>query len=119
MKLPIIFAVLSGLIIGTIQWWINPSFLPRMTPLIGLLLGFGAVLGDMIGSFIKRRMGKNRGTNLFLLDSLDFVIISLLFLNFFFELTTWNVIILLISTPILHRVFNIAGYKLKFKKEPW
>ena len=91
--------------------------------LIGLSLG--AMAGDIVASFFKRRMGMERGAALFLVDQLDFVIGSwaLLFIlapRWFSENFTSEIIfIVLIVTPILHRATNIIGYKIRAKKEPW
>ena len=91
--------------------------------LIGLSLG--AMIGDVVASFFKRRMGMERGAALFLVDQLDFVLGSWALLlvlapgwfsqNFSPEI----IFIVLIVTPILHRVTNIIGYKIRAKKEPW
>jgi CDP-2,3-bis-(O-geranylgeranyl)-sn-glycerol synthase len=91
--------------------------------LVGLSLG--AMAGDIVASFFKRRMGMKRGASLFLVDQLDFVIGSwaltlLVAPRWFSENFTSEIIfIVLIVTPILHRVTNIIGYKIKAKKEPW
>ena len=46
--------------------------------LIGFLLGFGALLGDALGSFLKRRLGIGRGKPAPILDQLDFIIVALI-----------------------------------------
>ncbi len=48
--------------------------------LLGMLLGAGALIGDMIGSFIKRRLRIERGQHAPLLDEVDFYLGALLFL---------------------------------------
>lgn len=91
--------------------------------LVGLSLG--AMAGDIVASFFKRRMGMERGAALFLVDQLDFVagswILTLLLApRWFSENFTMEIIlIVLVVTPILHRATNIIGYKIKAKKEPW
>ena len=50
-------------------------------PLIGFLLGFGALLGDALGSFIKRRMGIGRGKPAPILDQIDFLIVATCFVT--------------------------------------
>ena len=91
--------------------------------LVGLSLG--AMVGDVVASFFKRRMGMERGASLFLVDQLDFVIGSwvltlLLAPQWFSENFTMKIIlIVLVVTPVLHRATNIIGYKIKAKKEPW
>lgn len=123
-----------GLFAGTVCGIIAGLIQMKATPLLSLgtftltaiiTLSFGALLGDMIKSFFKRRMGFERGGKMPLLDQLDFVagawILTYLFdkqwfsENFSFEI----MIIVLILTPVLHRLTNIMGYHLKLKKEPW
>ncbi len=88
-------------------------------------LSLGAMAGDVVASFFKRRMGMERGASLFLVDQLDFVIgswaLTLLLAPRWFSdnFTSEIIFIVLIITPILHRVTNIIGYKIKAKKEPW
>ncbi len=96
---------------------------------IAILIPVGALFGDLLGSFIKRRMGLSRGKQVIGLDIYDLVIgvfILLLIFQFdWFYMTFLNGIRLiallsvLIITPILHRFTNIIGYKLGKKKEPW
>lgn len=94
--------------------------------LIVTVLGYGALIGDAAGSFIKRRMGIERGDKAFLLDQLSFLIIALFFVfltfpSFFFRYF-WNIpaiITLFVLTPILHRIVNIIGYRMGKKDVPW
>lgn len=91
--------------------------------LLGLSLG--AMLGDIVASFFKRRMGLKRGAKLYLVDQLDFVLgawvlTALLSPAWFWEHFTLEVaIVILIITPILHRLTNIIGYMIGAKREPW
>ncbi|MDD1771124.1 MAG: CDP-2,3-bis-(O-geranylgeranyl)-sn-glycerol synthase [Methanomassiliicoccales archaeon] len=92
-------------------------------------LAVGALLGDMGGAFIKRRMGYARGQKAVLLDMYDFVLGALFltlvffpdwFLHaFVYDLGLVSLITVLIAVPLIHRVFNIIGYKAGLKKEPW
>ena len=94
--------------------------------LIVLTLSIGAMGGDSIGSFIKRRIGIKSGGRAFLLDQLMFVIIAWLFTYIFFPWWFlehfWNIIAILtifILTPLLHRSINILAYKMGKKDVPW
>ena len=92
-------------------------------------LSFGAVLGDLMGAFIKRRMGLERGAKAPILDQYDFVIGAFLVTSVFctdWVYTTyvegWHIaalIFLLLIMFAIHRVVNIEAYKLGYKKEPW
>ena len=49
---------------------------------VGFLLGFGGLIGDALGSFIKRRLGIKRGQPAPILDQLDFLLVALLLVSF-------------------------------------
>ena len=92
-------------------------------------LSFGSLLGDMLGSFIKRRLDINRGQKAPILDQFDFVIgafllTALVFPHWIYDtyIGGWHIaalIFVLIMTLILHRVMNIIGYKAGLKEVPW
>jgi CDP-2,3-bis-(O-geranylgeranyl)-sn-glycerol synthase len=124
-----LFGLFVGILIASIEMLAFP-YLPfdqspvtltivPMSPLLGLLLGLGTVIGDMAGSFIKRRVGLPRGSIAPLLDQEDFLLCSLLFASFFVAIKIDWVIILVIITPVIHLVASVMGFKMKVKKEPW
>ena len=108
------------------HWGYGPS--PNAY-IIAVLIPLGALLGDLLGSFIKRRSGLERGESIPFLDIYDLfigVIILLFVFEFFWFYDTFldgiriiALITIIILTPILHRLTNIIGYKLGKKKEPW
>jgi len=112
---------LIGILIGLIQIYLQ-SYLPLQfyhNLLTITLLSFGAVFGDLIGSFVKRRFGLKRGDSAPLLDQLDFLIISLVFLSLIAKISFSIVIFLVIITPIIHLLSNIFAYLFKLKDKPW
>jgi len=125
----LVIGTLCGILIGLIQNIISPFIdLPRFPISALFCLSFGALLGDLIKSFFKRRMGLDRGAPLPLVDQLDFVFGSWLlsyifvrdwFLNSFLYDYGNIIIVVLIITPLLHLSVNFIGYKLGVKKEPW
>jgi len=46
--------------------------------LVGFLMGFGALFGDLIESFIKRQLGKRSGEPWFPFDQLDWILASMI-----------------------------------------
>lgn len=86
---------------------------------LAFLLASGAIVGDITGSFIKRRLGCESGESAPLLDQLDFVIGALFFASFTISLSLETIIILLIISPVGHLGVNIAGYLLHRKEVPW
>ncbi len=85
----------------------------------GFLLSFGALIGDLIGSFIKRRLNLQRGQPAPVLDQLDFILGALIFSFIEFIPPLEIIVIILVLTPLIHLTANIIGYKLKLKREPW
>ncbi len=83
--------------------------------LVGALLGFGALIGDIIGSFIKRRLNFERGKPVPLLDQLDFVIVSLIFVSLVINLTWEVIIIILILSIFFHLAANMFAYAINLK----
>lgn len=83
--------------------------------LMGFLLGFGALIGDAIGSFIKRRLNFERGKPVPLLDQLDFVVFALLFVSLVINLSWEMIIIILFVSVFLHLGANIFAYLINIK----
>ena len=98
---------------------------PEFTLRAALGLAAGAMLGDILASFLKRRTGRQRGAMFPGLDQLDFVVVSLplaalLDSDWFFGVFTWRVVaVVVVLTPLLHVTTNMIAYKLGLKNEPW
>lgn len=130
-----ISGIFCGFLVGLLQVFVNPTLeklieqhvtllpyqrsLLRTNFIIAILLPMGAMVGDLIGSFIKRRLGLERGAPAPLLDQLDFLIGALLFTSFVFTVPFICVTILLVVTLIIHLLTNALGYILGLKNVPW
>lgn len=111
----------AGLIVGSIVGVAQGIVVgqPCNYAMLGLLLALGALIGDLLGSFIKRRLNIPRGGAAPVLDQLGFVVFALLFASPVM-LPSWEVIlIILIITPPIHLATNFVGYKLGFKSRPY
>ncbi|EHP89576.1 CDP-2,3-bis-(O-geranylgeranyl)-sn-glycerol synthase [Methanotorris formicicus] len=86
---------------------------------LGFLLSSGALFGDMVGSFIKRRLEIKQGNPAPILDQLNFVFGAILFTYPFSPLPLNMIITICVITPIIHLTSNIIAYKLKIKKVWW
>lgn len=99
--------------------------LPAFPPAAVVALPAGAMLGDIAGSFLKRRTGRERGAPFPGLDQLDFVVgalgLTLAAATGWFVATFTLPVILavLVLTPVLHVGTNGIGYLLGLKNEPW
>jgi CDP-2,3-bis-(O-geranylgeranyl)-sn-glycerol synthase len=125
----LITGILAGIITGLILIWLAGGFplasLPKHTLLSVTLLATGALLGDLVKSFFKRRFGMGRGTKWPIADQYDLVAGAFLLLligdpAWLFAMVTLPVfLIICIITPVLHRATNIIGYMFKVKEVPW
>ncbi|MBC7120468.1 MAG: CDP-2,3-bis-(O-geranylgeranyl)-sn-glycerol synthase [Candidatus Methanosuratus sp.] len=88
-------------------------------PLHSFLLALGALLGDMLGAFIKRRIGIERGRPAPVLDQLDFVAGALIFLYPIYQPNWEQVVFIVLVTPPIHILTNYVAYKMGLKKYPW
>ncbi|RLI96456.1 MAG: CDP-2,3-bis-(O-geranylgeranyl)-sn-glycerol synthase [Candidatus Aenigmatarchaeota archaeon] len=117
-----VLGVLAGTLTGALQIGFN-STIPvveiPMTLELAILLSVGAMLGDLVASFIKRRMGIKRGDPIFLLDQLDFVIGAILFAGTVVDVPFYMWAVLFIITPITHYISNLLSYALKLKDVWW
>ena len=97
---------------------------------MGFILGVACMVGDLCGSFIKRRRGLKRegdeSSEAPLLDTIPFAIAIFItsFLLFGDQIITHQnlveeILFLLIVTPLIHRSFNILGYKFGLKEVPY
>jgi CDP-2,3-bis-(O-geranylgeranyl)-sn-glycerol synthase len=84
-----------------------------------ILLSIGACLGDLIGSFFKRRTGRDRGESFPLVDQLGFVIVAYLLALPFFPMPWYYFLVVCLLTPLIHVLANIVGWYLGKKQVPW
>ena len=85
-----------------------------------LASSLGALIGDIIGSFIKRRMGIPRGGRALVLDQLDFYLgANALLLASGFKINIWIFLVGAIIVLVLHIITNRVAYMLGLKNVPW
>ncbi len=105
---------------------------PYMIPIL-FSITFGALSGDIIESFFKRRRGIKRGKDWIPFDQLDFILGVLIFsffisglldilglakMNWFFEnISIWHILFLLIVTPIIHIISNFIHNRIALEKK--
>jgi CDP-2,3-bis-(O-geranylgeranyl)-sn-glycerol synthase len=119
--------VIATLIGGLVFWLQKIAYIQGFTSwavidysgfslLFGFLMGFGAIFGDLVESYYKRKIGIAPGKPWIPFDQLDFVI-GALALSFFVYVPKANIIlILLLASPLLHILTNRIGYWLKLQK---
>ncbi|MEM2137471.1 MAG: CDP-2,3-bis-(O-geranylgeranyl)-sn-glycerol synthase [Candidatus Anstonellaceae archaeon] len=87
----------------------------------GFLLGLGTMLGDLAGSFIKRRQKLAQGKPSFLMDQLLFLFVALAFAYPLAShlLSLEAVLFLAVLTYFVHVGANILANRWGLKKVPW
>lgn len=122
---------IGGILIAHIQILIERFFKFSIYSSLGyseftiliILLSLGSMVGDSFGSFIKRRLGFERGKSLPVVDQLTFLMFAYAFASLspqFPRLFTFDVIVVgIFITPILHILVNVMAYKLNLKDVWW
>lgn len=87
--------------------------------LYAFLFGIGALTGDLIKSFFKRRLNKKPGSSWPPFDQIDLVLGTTLFLLPFYKVPAEVFLTVLIVTPLLNLPTNFLAYKLKLKDVWW
>ncbi len=118
-----IAGVLGGLLTGAIYVLVlaNPYWLAY-----GAVSGFGAMAGDSINSFIKRRLGLKSGEPFIPLDQLSFILVAfaLIKASNVDRLTGHPVTLVDFSMAVyivmvLHPLTNLIAYLMGLKDEPY
>ena len=127
-----------GMVVGLVEAYVillappDLAVVPQLAPSViaavpvVALVAYGAMVGDALGSFLKRRLGFPSGSRVWGLDQFPFVIVpivlGLIFYPSLFVATFWNweaVIWVVLLTLGLHVAFNWVGFKWGLKKVPW
>ncbi len=109
-------------------FWIGNEWIAAFA--MGFVLGLFCLIGDALGSFVKRRRGLKREGDVSskapLLDTLPFAVLIfvsglLLFPDQVIGQTVLipSMVSLLVLTPLIHRGVNILGYRLGLKDVPY
>ncbi len=122
----------AGILLAHALNWVQPAIgsvlgvsLPTFPLGAVVALPLGAMAGDIVASFGKRRTGRDRGAPFPGVDQLDFVagalVLAMLIVPEWF-LATFPLAVLVavvVLTPLLHVLTNGVGYVLGLKDEPW
>lgn len=117
---------IAGIILGTAAAFLVQVFSTQASMIFGekyILFGFlssvGAIVGDIVASFFKRRSSIPQGTPVLFLDQLDFVVGALIFGSILYVPDFFEAIIIMAVTLVTHKLCNFFAFKLKLKKVPW
>jgi CDP-2,3-bis-(O-geranylgeranyl)-sn-glycerol synthase len=108
------FGMAIGATVGLVE-----SILFGYPILFSVFSPLGALMGDLAGAFLKRRLGIAPGGLLPIIDQVDFVAGAILF-SLPLTMMYWELAIaVIIITPPIHLFTNFLAYKLKLKNNPW
>jgi CDP-2,3-bis-(O-geranylgeranyl)-sn-glycerol synthase len=110
--------VLAGVIAGTLVGF-GESFIDSRLIVGGLMIALGAVLGDLLGAFVKRRLRVEPGKAFPILDQLDFILGGLLLGYAFLPISVISAVLVVVVTPPIHLATNYGAYLLGIKKTQW
>lgn len=86
---------------------------------LGFVMGLGAIVGDLVKSYYKRKAGIPVGAKWLPWDQLDFVMGGLVFTWLVYVPPAEVALVIVIISPFLHIIVNHVGYWLKIRKEKW
>lgn len=111
--------LVAGLLAGFAVAGVESIFLPYML-VIGIMLSIGTHVGDLLGSFVKRRLNMPSGISVPLMDQYLFFVFALLFAFPLDNLpSAYGILFLVVLTGLLHALMNMGAHRLKLKEVPW
>jgi CDP-2,3-bis-(O-geranylgeranyl)-sn-glycerol synthase len=117
-----IIAAYIQLFLYNIEFFKSISIIDYSNPiLIGFLMGFGAIFGDLIKSFFKRRLKIGSGEKFIPFDQIDFIFGAyILIVPFYYrEISLYLFLSSVIASFFLHIVVNHISFYLGIRKEKW
>lgn len=106
----IIVAILSTAVAAMILGW---------SWQLGTLFGGLVMLGDLLSSFIKRRLGMPPSSMAFGLDQIPESLLPLAVLSAEFNLAWWRVIVLVLLFIMIELALSRILYKLRIRNRPY
>jgi len=115
--------VFTGTILAGITGWLlfplTGSGQSRPTVFgLSLLMGFGALLGDALESFIKRQRGVPAGHSWFPFDQIDYIIGGLIIISPFANISVAMMAVILVTFFVLHLLVAYVAYLTGLKDRP-
>jgi len=118
----VIAGTLTGIVQdAALQYGALSDFVPpfQFSVWLGFLISLGALIGDLVHSFVKRRIGVAEGSPLPAADQLDFVVGAVLFSFVVSPPPLLTIFIILVITLPVHLLTNFLAYVVGVKKTPW
>ena len=102
-----------GFVVGAVVGFLQGN------PLGGVLQSVGAITGDIVASFFKRRWNLRPGESMPLVDQLDFITFAILMSYPVQRTSLEGVLLILVLTVPIHYVVNYVAWLLRLKENPW
>lgn len=124
----VVATVVGGLVYGAqyaagiavpsmVNWF--PFDIYQYSWTLGFAFGAAAILGDLIKSFIKRRLKVAPGKPWFPFDQIDSIVAAALLATFLFPFTLVMWVMSVVVWPLLHMLANHIGYWIGMKDTKW
>ncbi len=84
--------------------------------ILGVLMASGALLGDLLRSFIKRRLHINPGTLWFPFDQVDWILGAIIFTAWYVPISLGQMIIAVLLSVLIHPLVNYVCYLIHMQK---
>lgn len=125
----LVVATIAGGAVYAVQYWLGleypamANWFPFDVYVLPWWIGFGfgaaAILGDLIKSFFKRRVGVASGHTWFPFDQLDSIVASAILATVLFDFTWYMWLMCLTVWAGLHVVTNHIAFWLGMKETKW
>jgi CDP-2,3-bis-(O-geranylgeranyl)-sn-glycerol synthase len=115
--------IIVGTLVGTAQTIIYENILFdynsqfQYSIILGFMLSIGALTGDLIESFIKRRTSRSPGSSLPVADQIDFILGAFLFSIPVLPPSLISALIILLVTIPIHLLTNLGAALLNMKNK--
>jgi CDP-2,3-bis-(O-geranylgeranyl)-sn-glycerol synthase len=115
--------IIIGTLVGLVQTLIFENFLLEYgtqfeySVLLGFMLSLGALIGDIVESFIKRRINTAPGKSLPVADQIDFILGAFLFSIPVSAPSLLSAVIILLVTIPIHLLTNLGAALLNMKNK--
>jgi len=118
---------LAGIIVGTLVGLVQTVLYEQVlfqygaqfqySILLGFAVSLGALTGDLIESFVKRRLNRSPGSSLPVADQLDFILGAFVFSIPVSSPSLLSALIILLITIPIHLLTNIGAALLNMKNK--
>ncbi len=118
-----LMGILAGIAMAYVQFLLYPSF--KLVSIldyadwawIGFLLGLGAIVGDLVKSFMKRQIGIKPGQTWVPFDEIDFLLGSVLLIAPYYFVGWMDFVLIITVGFIFHILVNLLGFYLRIRKK--